>query len=414
MDIPDRTYTLVRCHQVVDYRGVRERVNVTIEDGTITRVGGEVEGDEVDCSDLVVMPGLVNSHTHASMLALRGYFDDGELEDWLKRMWEAEDKFTDELMYVSAELAVIEMLSSGTTAFVDMYFNPNQIKDLSEKYGIRASAGYTVLRGLDPEEAVKKTRSLGKSDLFTPVVNVHSIYAVGLDALTRVRDLLTGGERIHIHVSETRAEIFSVKKRYGLFPVELLWREGLIPHIQAVHLGWVTSWEIELLKSSPGVTHCPTSNMKLATGGSFPFKEMWEAGVNITLGTDGPASNNSLDMFREMRTAVLLQRHSYWNTWVKAQHVLRASTMNGYRLFKVNGGLIEPGHVADLVLLNRYDLVPALDNRTISHLVYHLTGNSVEKVIVRGRMVYRRGMFEERKRKLVEKLEEILAGLREV
>jgi Cytosine deaminase and related metal-dependent hydrolases len=113
---------------VVDYRGVRERVNVTIEDGTITRVGGEVEGDEVDCSDLVVMPGLVNSHTHASMLALRGYFDDGELEDWLKRMWEAEDKFTDELMYVSAELAVIEMLSSGPLRSLTCILIPTRLK----------------------------------------------------------------------------------------------------------------------------------------------------------------------------------------------------------------------------------------------------------------------------------------------
>ena len=407
MEVRNNTYTLKNCSYIVNFDEVIENKNIVIQDGRIKDIADYVEGDEIDCKDFVVIPGLVNAHTHTPMVVLRGYYDDAELNEWLNKMWEFERNFDKELMKLGSEISILEMLLNGTTAFVDMYFNPEDVKELAEKYKVRANAGYTFLDFLfDPHEIDKKQRGLKPTEYFQPIINVHSLYAVEEKTLKLVKQLKEElKQRIHIHVSETRREIYEIKKRTGLFPVEYLNKLELLENSQLVHLGWVASWEIELLKNS-SVTYCPTSNMKLATGGAFPLKELIEK-TNVTLGTDGAASNNSLDLFREMKIGVLLQRQMYWNVEIKAYHLLKLSTFNGYKLLGIDGGYIDKGKVADLVLLDKKRLYPLKKDRLISNIVYLATGDFVKGVIVNGYIHWRKELetlLEEKVKKLQEML----------
>ncbi|AGJ62785.1 amidohydrolase [Saccharolobus islandicus] len=410
MQIRNNRYTLKNCRFIVNYDKILENTNIVIQDGYIKNLGREVEGDEFDCSEYVAIPGLVNAHTHTPMIALRGYYDDAELTEWLEKMWEFEKVFKTNEMNIASELAVMEMLSKGTTAFIDMYFNPEGVKEIAEKYGIRAYAGYTFLNRLfDPHELDKKQRQLKASELFKPIVNVHSIYSTSVDTLKLANQLAEETNSwIHIHVSETRSEIYEIKKKYGKFPVELLNELRIVRKAQLVHLGWVANWELQYVTNA---THCPTSNMKLATAGFFPFKELIENGVNVTIGTDGAASNNSLDMFREMKNAVLLQRHSYWDVGIKAYHVLKAATENGYKLINLKGGKLEEGYIADIVLLKKDKLYPLKKDRILSNIVYYSVGEQVGKVIVNGRIVYDENVereFDKRRRELLGLLDKII------
>lgn len=392
MEIYNKTYTLVKCRFLIDFEKIEENKNIVIEDGKIKEIGDEIQGDEIDCRNYIVTPGFINAHTHTGMIFLRGYYDDVELLDWLQKMWEYEKKATKDLLKISSELSVLEMLASGITGFVDMYFNPEDIVKLTEKYGIRAAAGYTFLNTLvDPEENSKKQLQLPRTEFFQPIVNVHSIYGVDKKTLEMANEIARQQNTwIHIHISETRKEIYETKLKTGKFPIEYL-HELNITNYQAVHLGWVSSWEIEYLKNdSRAVTHCPTSNMKLATAGAFPFYEFIENQINVTLGTDGAASNNSLDIIQEMKNAVLLQRHSYWDTRIKAKHVFKAATLNGYKLLGIDGGVIDKNKVADLVLFNASEFYPLKKDRILSHIVYFATAENIEKIILSNKIVDRK------------------------
>ncbi|MCY0850960.1 amidohydrolase [Sulfuracidifex metallicus] len=385
-----REFTITGCSFVLsDPWNVLSGVNVYIKDGIVMDVGDYQSGDVLDCKGGVLMSGLVNAHTHTPMSILRGYKDDLDLHQWLSSMWEKEASICNDVMNIGSEISILEMLLSGTTAFVDMYFNPSGVKDLAERYHIRAFAGETFMDNREDAESVKRRQeSLSSSTFFKPIVNVHSLYTASLETLRKAAQIAESQKTwIHMHLSETRQEVYSIKRKTGKFPVELLNEAGFLNLIQAVHMGWVTNQEISYMKGKTS-THCPVSNMKLATAGSFPFKEMHESGVNVTIGTDGAASNNSLDMFREMKAAVLLQRHSYWDLWVKASHVLEASTLNGYKLIGINGGEIKRGKVADLVILDRRSMLPLKSDRIVSNLVYNVTGNSVNTVIVGGEISY--------------------------
>ncbi|ARM75717.1 amidohydrolase [Acidianus manzaensis] len=408
MEVYNHTYTLRNCRFVIDYQKILENVNIIVDNGKIKDIGKDIEGDEIDCSNYVVTPGFINSHTHTGMIFLRGYHDDSELMTWLEKMWEYEKKATKEILRLSSEISVLEMLSSGTTGFVDMYFNPEDIKELTEKYGIRAAAGYTFINNLfDPEEVSKKQLGLSKTGLFYPIVNVHSLYTSDKKTLEIANDIANEQDTwINIHLAETRKEIYETKLKYGKFPIEYL-TDLNIKNYQGVHLGWVASWEIEYLKNARSVTHCPTSNMKLATAGAFPFYEISEKGINVTLGTDGASSNNSLDIIREMKNAVLLQRHSYWDTRIKALHVFKAATYNGYKLLGINGGLIDKNQVADFALFDASELYPLKKDRILSHIVYFATSENVKKVIISNKIINKEEIKENIKT-LAKKLNKII------
>lgn len=379
-------------------------VAVYVEDGRIGYIGdgppaGAKRGAVVDCPRYAVaMPCLYNAHTHAAMTLLRGFHDDSELHEWLERMWHVEKRVTPDVAYHASLLAVVEMASTGTCGFMDMYFWPHETLRAARELGLRARLGPVIMGDVDPykavEEAVRFARSLQGDPLAGGVVNVHSIYAAPLEA---VREGYRAAEELgvpfHIHVSETRREVYEAKKRFGKFPVELLESLGALgPRAVLVHAGWIASWELEAVRrAGASLVHCPTSNMKLATAGSFPLYEAMESGVNVALGTDGPASNNSLDMIREAKTGLLLQRHSYWDTRVKARHLLEAATRGGARAMGVRGaGAIEPGAPADILVLDlsRPWSLPLRADNLASALLYSAAGGDTLYTIVDGRPVY--------------------------
>jgi len=390
---------LRRCRAALLEPGrVEEDVDILVSGGRIAGVGRGLGGggDEIDCRRLVAMPGLVNAHTHAAMWALRGLYDRGELPEWLRSVGEAEEGVTAELVYHASRAAVAEMLMGGVTAFVDMYFHPLETARAASELGIRAYTG-PVLAGEYGEgkarEVERVLAGLSRIEGVGPVVSVHALYSSSPELYRLAAEAASRwGALLATHVSETRDEVYYVKNLHGVFPVELLDRLGFLgPRTSLVHLGWVASWELRLIgERGATAVHCPSSNMKLATGGFLPLREMLDAGINVALGTDGPASNNSLDMFREMRMAVLLSRNNYWHTRVGAGDALAMATRNGYRMLGLRGGALKPGYLADIVLLDAGSprLRPLTAKRAESHLVYSACGCDVHTVLVGGRIVY--------------------------
>ncbi len=383
-----------------------EDAYIYIEDSRVSSLGsgtpppGAKSGLVLDCGKLsAAIPCLYNAHTHAAMSLLRGYYDDRELHEWLQRMWHVEKRLTPDVVYSASWLAAAEMIMGGTCGFMDMYFMPWETARAAEELGLRARLGPVVMGDVDPhraaEEAARYARLLEqRGGLVRGVVNVHSIYAVPLEAVKEAAGAAKElGVPFHIHISETRREVYEAKKRYGVFPVELLHRLGAL-HGGAVlvHAGWIASWELSLVKEAgASLVHCPVSNMKLATAGHLPLYEAQQMGINVGLGTDGAASNNTLDMLREARVAVLLQRHAYWDTRVTAETALRAATEGSAKAMMIPGaGRIEPGAPADIAVidLGHPGLQPVRRDNLLSAIIYAATSRDTVYTIVAGRPVY--------------------------
>jgi len=398
-------YVLKDCDYAISWINGELRIiknaTVVIEDGLIAGIGEGAYSrgfENIDCKDHILMPGLVNAHTHTPMSLFRGFFDDAELPLWLSKIWNVERELNYNIVSAASELSIIEMIMSGTTAFIDQYFYPQATAEVVLKYGLRAALGPPFMDAMrDPKQVENELRNFASeyasSQLIRPIINVHSVYTVGRDTLLRIKELSDElNLPIHIHASETRDEVYEIKSKHSVFPVEYLNALGLMSsNLQLVHLGWVTNWELGIIaKAGAKVIHAPTSNMKLATAGHFPMRELMDMGVIIGIGTDGPASNNSLDMFREMKMAVLLQRHSYWDVGIKAHHVFRAATINGYTILGLRGGCLDRGCVADVVLLDSKNpqLQPLRADNLLSNIVYSVDGSSVDLVLVNGRLIY--------------------------
>jgi len=388
--------------------GVVEDASVLIEDGVVSWVGGGAappgasSGIVVDCGGWgAAVPCFYNAHTHAAMSLLRGYYDDAELHEWLQRMWYVEHRLTPRIAYLGARLAALEMAMGGTCGFMDMYFFPDEAARAAVETGLRARLGPVIMGDVDPVKAVEEARRYAAEagrrwgPLVGGAVNVHSIYAAPLEALPAAAEAAEElGVPLHIHVSETRREVYEAKKRYGVFPVELLHRLGALRrNTVLVHMGWAASWELALVRDAgASIIHCPVSNMKLATAGHFPLREALDMGINVGLGTDGAASNNTLDMIREMRAAVLLQRHSYWDTRVKAADALRIATEGSAKAMMLppGAGRIEPGSPGDLAVIDLRSpgLQPARRTNLLQAIVYAASGRDIAYTIVAGNPVY--------------------------
>jgi len=394
---------LRNCKYVVTMNGevLRDR-DILIRGNEIAAIGERLEktGLMIDCHDKIAMPGLVNCHTHAAMILFRGLYDDAELDEWLRKVWIIEARLKPRLVYLASKLAIYEMLSSGVTAFIDMYFYPEETAKAVIETGIRAMLGPVFLDNFyDPREVRRELEEFYKkysdSPLVAPIVNVHSIYTCSEETLLMAKEFSDDKNvDIYMHVSETRREIYECKKKHGVFPVEYLDRLGLLSdRMRLIHLGWVASWEIELIRErNSSAVYCPTSSMKLATAGFFPFKEMLRSGITVGLGTEGAATNNCLDMFREMKNTVLLQRNNYWDAGVKAIDALYSATVNGGVVMRRKVGKISEGFLADLVLVDADSirLQPVRMSNILSSLVYSATGADVAMTIVNGKIAYNR------------------------
>lgn len=376
-------------------------VDVTVEDGIITGVGKNLEvprgANRLYLKKHIVIPGLVNAHTHAAMIVLRGYADDQELFDWLKRVEIVESKLTRNDIYLASKLAAYEMLFSGTTCFIDMYYYYEEIVRAAKEIGLRVVTG--------PLCQDKDISIPSGDNYFNPVVNIHSLYKTPLEKITACFERARrSGVRIQIHVSESRKEVYEIRSKTGKFPIELMDAYNLLDeNVILVHLNWVTSWEINTIASKNAkVVVCPSSSMKLANSGFTPIYELQQAGITVGLGTDGACSANKLDILDEMRQLVLLYRHNYWDTRITASQAFQIATVNGYRIAGFKAGAIEPGSLADIVVLNLRKPWMKPHANPLSLIVYTATRSDVDYVIVNGNLI----LAPENKDEFISKAEE--------
>ena len=362
--------------------------------------------DQIDAVGSVVIPGLINAHTHAPMVMYRGLGDDLPLKEWLEQyIFPAEAKTVSrEMVRVGTRLAALEMIQSGTTAYADMYYFEEEIARTTKAAGMRGVLGQTIIQfpvpdARTPQEGLARTEAFIKEfqndDLIVPAVAPHSPYTVDAKTLLGSRALATKhGVPVLIHVAETEQELGSSRAAHGgMSPVAYLQSIGFWgPRTVVNHGIWVNAADITILRSHQvAVSHNPESNMKLASG-IAPVPEYLAAGVTVGVGTDGAASNNDLDMFDAMRLTALLHKVKTGDPRViPASLALEMATIGGARALGLDKqiGSLETGKRADLAIVSMRAarLTPMYD--PISHLIYASRGEDVRTVIVHGRVLMR-------------------------
>lgn len=387
-----------------------ENGGVAINKGKIVAVGdvrGYTGKTTIRANGSAVLPGFVNAHTHAPMVLFRGIADDRDLMDWLTHfIFPAEAKNVDrEFVKWGMRLAAAEMIQSGTTTFTDMYYFESDIAEEAKRAGLRAVVGETLIDFPAPdnktwEAAIAYIREFVKrwqgDPLITPALAPHSPYLVSREHLQEARRL---ADELHapilIHVSETRNELQVVaEKQNGLLPGLYLDSIGFLGHdVVAAHGVWLTPEEIRLFaQKGVGVAHCPESNSMLASG-IAPVVDMRRGGMNVGLGTDGPAgSNNNLDMIEEMASAARLQKVAKMDPRVlTARNVLEMATIGGARVLGMESkiGTLEVGKRADVVILDLQQPKSQPVYEVESAIVYAASGSSVVTTIVDGRILMR-------------------------
>jgi 5-methylthioadenosine/S-adenosylhomocysteine deaminase len=409
MTPPETPPTVYRDALVVTQDGARRviRADVRVEGGRFVHVGPSAPTDGatvVDAHGFALVPGFVNAHTHVAMGPLRGLADDRDLGRFLERLFAVDAKRTEADVEAGALAGVAEMLLTGTTSFLDLYYFEDAVARAVDSLGARGFLGWAVL---DPELTTQTGAPLDNAAGFLsrwqghariqPLVAPQGVYVCNEATWLGAKDL---AERyhtlVHYHLSETRREVHEHEAKTGLRPPLWLEKIGFLgPGQVAAHGVWLTRREIETLaRRSVGVAHCPSSNLKLAVGGVAPVREMRECGVTVGLGTDSVASNNSLSMLREMHVAGLLQKHQTWDAGVlPAQTLLDLATVEGARLLGRSGelGSIEVGKRADfsLVRLDHPSMVPARPEAVVSHLAYSASEEAVDSVFVDGECLVR-------------------------
>lgn len=385
-------------------RRVLKNFSIAIDEGKIVEIAQKIKSsaDEViDASHKIVLPGLINTHTHLPMTLFRGAADDVPLAKWLnEEIWPMEAKLEAKHVYAGSILGCLEMIKSGTTTFNDMYFFIDEIARAVEEAGIRGVLSYAMFDFGD-EEKLKKYMSEGeqvvkkytkKNSRVHAFFGPHAPYTCSEELLVKTKELAdrysTG---IHIHVAETMHEVEEAKKNFGATPFEYLERIGFLgANVVAAHATYATKREIEIIKNrGVKIAHNPVCNMKLASG-IAPVPEYLENGVLVSLGSDGAASNNSLDLFDDLKVCALLHKISKMNpSLLSAQEVLEFATINAAKALGMEKeiGSIEVGKRADLILvdLDAPNLTPLTN--PISHLVYAARGCDVATAVVDGKVV---------------------------
>ncbi len=387
--------------------------SLVIKDGNIVAIGENKDIEKqyhapevIDGTNKLIMPGLINTHTHAAMTMFRGYADDIHLQDWLyEHIFPIEQEFvTAENVTLSAKLAVAEMLRSGTTTFNDMYYFVDETAKVVDKAGIRAVLtkgliDFPVPNSPTPEKGMQKTIKLiekwNDHPRITIGVAAHAPYSCSPELIVNAKKIADKYDvPFNIHVAETLTEFETIKNEYGLSPVAYLNSLGVLDEkVIAAHCVHLTPEDILLIaEKGVGVAHNPQCNMKIASGVA-PIPELMAAGAKVGIGTDGPASNNDLDMFDEMRTAAFLHKLNSNNpTVMDAQTIVKLATTGGAKVLGLEGqiGSLEMGKKADIIILDMKKPHAHPRYNIYSLIVYSLKSSDVETVIVDGKIVMKK------------------------
>ena len=366
----------------------------------LTLMDGLEQAEVIELDNHILMPGLVNTHTHAAMSLMRGIADDLPLMEWLsEHIWPAESKWVDrQFIKDGVKLAAAEMIRSGTTCFNDMYFFPDVMAKTCQQIGIRAVSGLIILDfptiwAESADEYLSKAMTvideLHEYPLVTPAFAPHAPYTVSDAPLEKVAMYSSELDLpVHMHIHETLFEIEEAIKNNGSRPLERLDQLNLLtPNLIAVHMTNLTDMEMErLAETGVNLVHCPESNLKLASG-LCPLDQLLKHNINVSLGTDGAASNNDLDMFGEMRTAALLSKGISGNAQsCDAEQALRMATINGARSLGLADkiGSLEVGKKADMIAVDfsQLNTQPVYD--PVAQLVYAVNSLQVSHVWIDG------------------------------
>ena len=391
-----------------DDRRILRDVDLLVKDGIVEEIGhlnGPAD-ETIDCRGMVVIPGLINTHSHVPMTLLRGVADDMELFPWLReKIWPIEAQLREWHIEAGTELGILEAVRTGTTTLFDMYFYEETIARAFDSLGMRGVLAEALIDFGTPE--CKPEECLRIADRFvdkwsshpriTPGYGPHAPYTVSPDNLRAIAERAEERKAVvQIHLSETKGEVKEVREKYGRGPIELAHDSGVLDaKTVAAHVVWPSDREIDILVTTKTlISHNPISNMKLSSGIS-PVPKMVRSGALVSLGTDGPASNNTLDMFETMKVAALLHKVSMGDpTVMDAQSVLDMATRIPGAWMGKGIGRITRGSAADLVVLDTK--VPWWQplHSVISHLVYSAKSSDVRHVIVDGKILLRDGVFQ--------------------
>jgi 5-methylthioadenosine/S-adenosylhomocysteine deaminase len=380
--------------------------DVHISEGRIAPEGGS-GGIVIEGKDRLALPGLCNTHTHAPMSLLRGVGEGLDLDRWLREaIWPMEARMTDEWLRAGIALSCLEMVRTGTTLFNDMYFREDELAPVVTGIGLRAVLGEGLLDNFSLDRLeIQKGRIPAVNDriagrgkgLVLPASAPHSVYTVSDKGLSwAAGEAARIGGRVHVHASETEREVKDCLKRTFETPVQHLQDKGLLGPLSVLaHSVHLSDADLKVLSSTgASVSLNPTSNMKLGSGGPPRYPDLAKAHVNVTLGTDGPASNNSLSMIETMKTFALYVRSRFGAPSITPSEVIRCATVNGYRALGVPGGSLEPGMVGDLILidLKHHSMVPGNDIPT--NVVFSMSPEAVTHTIVNGKVLMDDGKIE--------------------
>lgn len=409
--------TLIKARWIIPVTGEAHWLEahvVAVHNGRILDVLPEGESNDryraennVDLPDHALIPGLINTHTHAAMSLFRGMADDMPLNDWLQnKVWPAEARWVNEQFVQDGTLlAAAEMLRGGTTCFADMYYYPEVAARAAKQAGIRACVGLIVLDFAtawagDASEYLRKGLALRDELAHEPLISTlfapHAPYTVSDEPLKKIRMYADELDlQIMCHVHETAHEVETAVEQTGKRPLQRLHELGLVsPALNAVHMTQLNDEDIRLLVDTGAhVIHCPESNLKLASG-SCPVQALLSAGVNVALGTDGAASNNDLDLIGEMRSAALLAKNVAGDaSALPAYETLKMATINGARALGLADhlGTLEAGKAADIVAINLGALKTQPVYDPVSQIVYSADSSQVSDVWVAGKRVVHEG-----------------------
>ena len=407
---------------------IEKNVDIEITDNKITQIAKNIESDSeekvIDSTGKIVMPGLINTHSHVPMSIFRETLDGYNLQDWLeKKIWPMEDKLTESDIYYGSKLSFIEMIKTGCTTINDMYFMTDDIINAAIDTGIRLQTTRTLMN-MNEEDGIQRLKELdellekyrNKNELITFNAGIHGLYTTNLQYVEKCIEFAKEKELlVHMHFCENKKEVEDIKNIYKENPIDILEKEFIGVKSILAHCVKLSKEDIKRLsKLNISVSHCPVSNLKLGCG-IANINEMIENNINVSLGTDGQGSGSNLDLFETMKFTALLQKGIQENAVsMPAYEVLKMATINGAKALNLEDkiGSLQEGKIADIIILNLNDVVTNPVNDIVSDIVYNAKGTNVETTIINGNILMESRKIKKDEKEVFEKCRKIMERIR--